>query len=180
MALRATKAKLCTRLHGQMFHCACLSTFATRNAPKHEDQPPSPKMRTPKQLWLHRDRTIESCDADANRDSQAVLAKRLWLVFSDCEDDPVKNVRFVAASESNVFRFQLGRQCGHPEDGADASGEPRLAFPADCASTRHSFKYRKLSEDERLPGFVIQSVDNPIQYCIHPYGGNDRPPGEML
>ncbi|CAK9048872.1 unnamed protein product, partial [Durusdinium trenchii] len=98
------------------------------------------------------------------------------LVFSDCEDDPVKNVRFVAASESNVFRFQLGRQCGHPEDGADASGEPRLAFPADCASTRHSFKYRKLSEDERLPGFVIQSVDNPIQYCIHPYGGNDRPP----
>ena len=82
MALRATKAKLCTRLHGQMFHCACLSTFATRNAPKHEDQPPSPKMRTPKQLWLHRDRTIESCDADANRDSQAVLAKRLWCGHS--------------------------------------------------------------------------------------------------
>lgn len=94
---------------------------------------------------------------------------------------------------------QRGRQCGHPED-SDASAEPRLAFPADCGSTkrheksmkfheilmnsvgfpsdflgisrgfalfllisRHFFQFQKLSEDLRLPGFVIQSVDSPTQ-----------------
>eukprot|EP00434_Breviolum_minutum_P011193 symbB.v1.2.009876.t1/scaffold632.1/size217234/15 len=94
------------------------------------------------------------------------------LILQDCEDDPAKNIRFVGSG--NVYRFQLGRQCGHPEDAPDVSAEPRVAFPADCASSRHFFKYKKLAEDERLPGFVLQTVDSPTEYCIHPFGGSDR------
>eukprot|EP00435_Cladocopium_sp_Y103_P033262 s1005_g8.t1 len=96
------------------------------------------------------------------------------LMLQDCEDDPAKNVQFEPSGDA--FRFQLGRQCGHAEDGPDASNEPRIAFPADCSSSRHHFKYRKMAEDQLLPGFVIQSVDSPVEYCIHPYGGSTKPP----
>ncbi|CAJ1352222.1 unnamed protein product [Effrenium voratum] len=94
------------------------------------------------------------------------------LVFSSCDDEPAKNIKFVESG--GVSRFQLGRQCAHPETGPDASSEPRMAFPADCLSTRHSFGYRKLAEDERLAGFVIQST-GPTTLCIHPFQGSERP-----
>lgn len=96
------------------------------------------------------------------------------LMLQDCEDDPAKNIQFEPSGDA--FRFQLGRQCGHAEDGPDASNEPRIAFPADCTASRHHFKYRKMAEDKLLPGFVIQSVDSPVEYCIHPYGGSNKPP----
>lgn len=48
---------------------------------------------------------------------------------------------FIAPWMSVVFpllpvRLPPGRQCGHAEDGPDASNEPRIAFPADCTASR--------------------------------------------
>ncbi|CAE7019853.1 Ankrd54 [Symbiodinium sp. CCMP2456] len=95
------------------------------------------------------------------------------LVFSDCADEPAKNLHFEA--KGGTYLFQLGRQCAHPDDSPEASSEPRLSFPADCSSNRHILSFQKLAEDEQLPGFLIQFVGGAVEYCIHPYQGSESP-----
>jgi len=96
------------------------------------------------------------------------------LVFSDCADEPAKNLHFREA-KGGAYLFQLGRQCAHPDDSLEASSEPRLSFPADCSSNRHILSFQKLAEDEQLPGFLIQFLGGAVQYCIHPYQGSESP-----
>ncbi|CAE7554922.1 Ankrd54 [Symbiodinium sp. CCMP2592] len=96
------------------------------------------------------------------------------LVFSDCADEPAKNLHFREA-KGGTYLFQLGRQCAHPDDSLEASSEPRLSFPADCSSNRHILSFQKLAEDEQLPGFLIQFLGGAVQYCIHPYQGSESP-----
>ncbi len=54
-----------------------------------------------------------------------------------------------------VFSSRPGRQCGHPEDAPDVSAEPRVAFPADCASSRPERKAFKQGKGDfgRAVGF---------------------------
>ncbi|CAE8710966.1 unnamed protein product, partial [Polarella glacialis] len=99
------------------------------------------------------------------------------LVFVECDELPARNIHLVPVDGSEaLFRFQLGEQCGHPEVGEDAPAEPRLAFPADCKSTKHEFGYSKLEESDG--SFALQwNGEEPL--CIHPNGGSAEPQSQV-
>ena len=85
---------------------------------------------------------------------------KLDCIYLYCQIDSKNEDQKKLPSPSSSFLFspsRPGRQCGHPEDAPDVSAEPRVAFPADCASSRLDRKVFKQGKGDLFKLLVLKA-----------------------